>query len=170
MSIIREQWRKRLVISYRSVINLITFTFQSAILDYQVSSPINRRITAFTYECTNFSYTRKAIYFVEQSVSLYQDAAGRDARPSARLGLDAADCCNNRVRVEQSTCLFVRRHQVWADAHPVLGFTSSQSIEFHGWAVGHAWDHLSDPTAINDTRHWYDAMTKATKKSHHITS
>ena len=50
---------------------------------------------------------------------------------SARLGVDAADCCNSTVRVEQSTCLFVRPHQVWPDAHPVSGFTSSQYIEFH---------------------------------------
>jgi len=133
MSIIREHVVTQ---TYSLVINLIKFTFQSAVLDYQVSSPINRRNTAFTYEYTNFSYTRKATYFVEQFVSLYQDAAGQDARlqqaASARLGVDAVDCCNSRVRVEQSTCLFVRPHQVWADTHPVSGFTSSQSTEFHG--------------------------------------
>ena len=81
MSIIREHVVTQ---TYSLVINFITFTFQSAILDYQVSSPINRRNTAFTYEYTNFSYTRKATYFIEQSfkldpVSLYRDAAGQDA-------------------------------------------------------------------------------------------
>ena len=82
MSIIREHVVTQ---TYSLVINIITFTSQSAILDYQVSSPIiNCTNTAFTYEYTNFSYTRKATYFIEQPskldpVLLYRDAAGQDA-------------------------------------------------------------------------------------------
>ena len=83
MSIIRKHVLTQI---YSLVINLITFTIESAILDYLVSnsnSPINCGNAVFTYDHTNFSYTRKATDFVEQPfkldpVSLYRDTAGDD--------------------------------------------------------------------------------------------